>query len=70
MPAAARIGSARTMGIYNVAERLGQMLGPVTLGQVIALWGVNSGLFGMAAVFVALNLLFALLGRLPARNDA
>ena len=70
MPAAARIGSARTMGIYNVAERLGQMLGPVTLGQVIALWGVNSGLFGMAAVFVALNLLFALLGRLPAKDGS
>ena len=44
--------------------RSGQMLGPVALGQVIALWGVNSGLLGMAAVLAVLNILFALTGRL------
>ncbi|MFR4119791.1 MAG: MFS transporter [Bilophila wadsworthia] len=50
IPVSRQVGSGRTVGIYNITERLGQMLGPVALGQVIALWGVNSGLLGMAAV--------------------
>ena len=63
IPVSQRVGSGRTVGIYNITERLGQMLGPVALGQVIALWGVDSGLLGMAAVLAALNILFALTGR-------
>lgn len=59
-----RSDPAGRWGIYNITERLGQMLGPVALGQVIALWGVNSGLLGMAAVLAVLNILFALTGRL------
>lgn len=43
IPVSRQVGSGRTVGIYNITERLGQMLGPVALGQVIALWGVNSG---------------------------
>ena len=64
IPVSRQVGSGRTVGIYNITERLGQMLGPVALGQVIALWGVNSGLLGMAAVLAVLNILFALTGRL------
>ena len=59
IPVSQRVGSGRTVGIYNITERLGQMLGPVALGQVIALWGVDSGLLGMAAVLAALNTSFS-----------
>ncbi len=62
LPATGRFGASRSMGVYNVTERLGQMLGPVTLGQVIALWGAASGLVGMAVVFAVLTLLFLLSG--------
>lgn len=69
LPATGRFGASRSMGVYNVTERLGQMLGPVTLGQVIALWGAASGLVGMAVVFAVLTLLFLLSG-LGARKGA
>lgn len=68
LPASGRFGASRSMGVYNVTERLGQMLGPVSLGQVIALWGAASGLVGMAAVFAVLTLLFVLAG-LSARKS-
>ncbi|MDD2966350.1 MAG: MFS transporter [Desulfovibrionaceae bacterium] len=62
LPISHTIGSANTVSCYNITERIGQMLGPVTLGQVIAVWGVSSGLLGMAAVLIVLNLFFALMG--------
>jgi MFS family permease len=61
LPIAHNVGSANTVSCYNITERIGQMLGPVTLGQAIALWGVHSGLVGMAVICILLTLFFALM---------
>lgn len=68
LPATERYGAARAMGIYNVVERIGQVLGPVSLGIVIAVWGRNAGLGVMAFGLAAMSLAFAVASRQQARN--
>lgn len=58
LPATQRFGSARAMGLYNVAERLGQVIGPVSLGTVLAVWGRDAGLGVMAVGFAAMSIVF------------
>ena len=69
LPIAHNVGSASTVSCYNITERIGQMLGPVTLGQAIALWGVHSGLVGMAVICILLTLFFALMGYATKRTS-
>ncbi len=57
LPAAERFGRAGTVGVYNVTMRIGQVLGPLSLGIMTSLWDVRSGL----AVLAAFSLLSALL---------
>ena len=69
LPATERYGAARAMGLYNVVERLGQVLGPVSLGIIIAVWGRNAGLGVMAIGLAAMSLAFAVASRhQPSRN--
>jgi predicted MFS family arabinose efflux permease len=63
LPATERYGAARAMGIYNVIERIGQVLGPVSLGLVIAVWGRNAGLGVMAIGLAGMSLAFAVASR-------
>lgn len=58
LPAAAIMGRSRTMSLYNVMERVGQVLGPVSFGVVLAMWGRDAGLVVMAAGMGAASLLF------------
>ncbi len=58
LPAAASFGRARTMGMYNVAMRIGQVLGPMTLGIAATLWNVGTGLTMLAIFLVGAGLLF------------
>ena len=63
--------AARAMGIYTVVERLGQVLGPVSLGIIIAVWGRNAGLGVMAIGLAAMSLAFAVASRRqPSKNAA
>lgn len=70
LPATESYGAARAMGIYNVTERLGQVLGPVSLGVVIAVWGRNAGLGVMATGMAAMSLAFALASRRQSSTNA
>jgi MFS-type transporter involved in bile tolerance (Atg22 family) len=63
LPATERYGAARAMGIYNVVERLGQVLGPVSLGIIIAVWGRSAGLGVMAIGLAVMSLAFAVASR-------
>lgn len=63
LPATTRFGAGRAMGIYNVVERLGQVLGPITLGLIIAIQGRDAGLAVMATGMAATSLILALLGQ-------
>ncbi|MBQ8664604.1 MAG: MFS transporter, partial [Mailhella sp.] len=59
--AAKRLGHERTMGFYNVAMRLGQVLGPLSLGAMISLWDVRTGLSALAGFALVCAVLFLLL---------
>ena len=52
LPAAQRFGRSRTMGLYNVAMRIGQVLGPLSLGIMMSLWDARFGLT-VLAIFTA-----------------
>ncbi len=71
LPAARRLGHERTMGFYNVAMRLGQVLGPLCLGAMISLWDVRTGLSALAGFSLVCAALFLLLSRKKGTpNDA
>ena len=59
LPAASRFGRARTMGFYNVAMRIGQVLGPLSLGIMMSVWNARTGLTILAAGTGCCALLFA-----------
>jgi predicted MFS family arabinose efflux permease len=65
LPAAERFGRSRTMGFYNVAMRLGQVFGPLSLGLLMTAWDARTGLSILAAFTGICALLFILfsLGR-------
>jgi len=60
LPAAQRFGRSRTMGFYNVAMRLGQVLGPLSLGIMISIWNVQVGLSVLAGFTLLSALIFLL----------
>lgn len=60
LPVAVEFGRARTMGIYNVATRSGQVMGPLVLGMASSLWSAHTGLCILAGFLTAAALLFAL----------
>ncbi|WP_077072509.1 MFS transporter [Mailhella massiliensis] len=61
LPAAQSFGRSHTMGFYNVAMRIGQVLGPLSLGIMMSVWNARTGIT-VLAVFTGLSaLLFAVL---------
>ena len=69
LPAAIRFGRSRTMGFYNVAMRFGQVLGPLSLGIMIAMWDVKTGLTVLAAFTLLSAVFFLLLSWRPADGN-
>ncbi len=61
LPAAHDFGRARTVGFYNVAMRIGQVLGPLSLGIMMSVWNARAGLTVLAAFTGVCALLFAAL---------
>ena len=61
LPAAQTFGRARTMGFYNVAMRIGQVLGPLSLGIMMSVWNARTGLTVLAIFTGVCALLFAAL---------
>ena len=58
LPAAQRFGRSRTMGLYNVAMRIGQVLGPLSLGVMMAVWDARIGLTILTVFTLACAMLF------------
>lgn len=58
LPASKEFGEAQSMTVYNVAERIGQVLGPITLGITISLWGSSFSLYLMATLFLIMCFAF------------
>jgi predicted MFS family arabinose efflux permease len=58
LPPTTRFGASRAMGVYNVVERLGQVIGPVSMGVIFSLWGREAGLGCMALGLAAMSLVF------------
>lgn len=64
LPAAKIFGEAKAMTVYNVAERIGQVLGPITLGLTISLYGGIASLYGMALTFFIMCIIFLCISRI------
>lgn len=64
LPAAKIFGEAKAMTVYNVAERIGQVLGPITLGLTISLYSGIASLYGMALTFFIMCVIFLCISRL------
>lgn len=64
LPATRIFGDAKAMTVYNVAERIGQVLGPITLGLTISLYGGTASLYGMALTFFIMCIIFLFISRL------
>jgi len=58
LPATANLGVTHAMGIYNVTERAGQMLGPIMLGLFIVSFGAGTSLVAMAVILALMSTLF------------
>lgn len=58
LPAARHFGRSRTMGLYNVAMRIGQVLGPLSLGIMMAVWDARFGLTVLAVFTLICAALF------------
>ncbi|MBP3729998.1 MAG: MFS transporter [Mailhella sp.] len=63
LPAAKNFGKARTMGAYNVAMRIGQVLGPLSMGVMMSVWSTEAALGLLAGFAMASGMLFLALGR-------
>lgn len=63
LPAAERFGKSRTMGIYNVAMRAGQVLGPLCLGVMMAVWDTQTALIILTTGTLACAALFFVFSR-------
>lgn len=59
--AAERIGPGKALSIQRTVDKLGQMLGPLILGGLIATSGVENGLFTIGSVYLAATVLFLIL---------
>ena len=46
------------MGFYNVAMRIGQVLGPLSLGVMMSIWDVRIGLTALAVFTLVCAVLF------------
>lgn len=60
------LGRGRALGIYSSANRLGQVLGPITFGWLMVTSGINAGIIYFGLCYLALTLMFLL----SAQNDA
>jgi len=58
LPSAELFGRSRTMGFYNVAMRFGQVLGPLSLGMMMAIWDARTGLIVLSIFTLLCAVLF------------
>lgn len=56
-------GHGVAMGITNSVERIGQVLGPLTLGWIIVSFGMEQGIAAAGVIYLSVSVLFLLLVR-------
>lgn len=61
LPVTHSFGENKAMGLYNAAERIGQVLGPLVLGTLIAGLGMNKSIVSAGLAYMAITGLFFLL---------
>ncbi len=68
LQSARRQGRAKTASVYRSLERIGQVLGPILVGVVLAALGVKTALLAMGAVVCGLAVLFLVVWKLSTRK--
>lgn len=63
LPVVQQVGKSRAMSIQRTADKLGQMLGPLLVGALFALFGSQAGLALSGVLYMLCTLLFLLLAR-------
>lgn len=56
-------GHGVAMGISNAVERIGQVLGPLTLGWIIVSMGMEKGIASAGVIYLSVSVLFLILVR-------
>lgn len=56
-------GHGVAMGISNAIERVGQVLGPLTLGWIIVSFGMEKGIASAGVIYLSVSVLFLLIVR-------
>jgi predicted MFS family arabinose efflux permease len=54
------IGSGKALGLFNSAVRIGQVLGPITVGWLVGIFGVNMGITYLGVAYLVFTMLFFL----------
>ena len=60
---AKKLGAGKTMSIYRTTDKIGQVLGPLVIGAMIAAVGIEQGMVYAGLLYLFLSLLFILLAR-------
>lgn len=63
LPVIKRVGVGKAMSVQRAADKLGQMLGPLILGLLMARVGIGNGVALVGLLFFVATLLFALTAR-------
>ncbi len=57
------LGEGQAMGIYRAVERLGQVIGPIAMGAIITIRGIEEGITIIGGIYLGVTLLFILVSR-------
>lgn len=57
------VGHGVAMGISNAVERIGQVLGPLTLGWIIVSFGMEKGIASAGLIYLTVSIVFLLIVR-------
>ena len=63
------LGKGRALGIYSSANRLGQVLGPITFGWLLVTIGANQGSIYFGFAYLLLTVLFLLVAQNDGKAD-
>lgn len=58
-----RLGSGKSLGLFNSTARIGQVLGPITIGWLVGIFGVNKGITYLGVAYLVATMLFYLFAK-------
>jgi MFS family permease len=69
LPVSRRVGEGTAMGAYRFLQRMGQVLGPLSVGAIFASGGMEEGLATLGGLYLCVTFLFILTATEKGRKD-